>query len=90
MTRQIRGGAAGGGGATGGGADAGGGGAGGGVFIITIVPTGSDPARAVCAGVTFGTGARAACHMYPLGHTLVVTAEAGWAHWRGEPVEEIC
>src|SRR5579859_6039785 len=48
-----------------------------------------DPARAVCASVTFEPGARTAWHTHPLGQTLIVTAGCGRAqHWGG-PIEEI-
>ena len=48
-----------------------------------------DPARAVCASVTFEPGARTAWHTHPLGQTLIVTAGAGRAQrWDG-PVEEL-
>jgi quercetin dioxygenase-like cupin family protein len=48
-----------------------------------------EPARVVCASVTFEPGARTAWHTHPLGQTLVVTAGNGRAQrWSG-PVEEI-
>jgi quercetin dioxygenase-like cupin family protein len=48
-----------------------------------------EPARAVCASVTFEPGARTAWHTHPLGQTLIVTAGAGLAQsWDG-PVEQI-
>ena len=48
-----------------------------------------EPARAVCACVTFEPGARTAWHTHPLGQTLIVTAGCGWAQRWGGPVEEI-
>ena len=48
-----------------------------------------DPARVVCASVTFEPGARTAWHTHPLGQTLVVTAGQGRAQRWGGPVEEI-
>ena len=36
----------------------------------------ADPARVVCASVTFEPGARTAWHTHPLGQTLIVTAGA--------------
>lgn len=48
-----------------------------------------DPARVVCASVTFEPGARTAWHTHPLGQTLIVTAGCGWAQHEGGPVEEI-
>jgi len=54
-----------------------------------------DPARVVCASVTFelatgrvrptgGPGARTAWHTHPLGQTLIVTSGFGWVQrWRG-------
>ena len=48
-----------------------------------------DPARAVCASVTFEPGARTAWHTDPLGQTLIVTAGCGLVQrWSG-PVEQI-
>lgn len=48
-----------------------------------------EPARAVCASVTFEPGARTAWHTHPLGQTLVVTAGCGWVQREGGPIEEI-
>lgn len=48
-----------------------------------------DPARAVCAMVTFEPGARTAWHTHPLGQTLIVTAGAGRAQRWGGPLEEL-
>lgn len=48
-----------------------------------------DPARVVCASVTFEPGARTAWHTHPLGQTLIVTAGCGWVQRDGGPVEEI-
>jgi quercetin dioxygenase-like cupin family protein len=48
-----------------------------------------EPARLLCASVTFEPGARTAWHAHPLGQTLIVTAGCGLAqHWGG-PIEEI-
>jgi len=48
-----------------------------------------DPARAVCASVTFEPGARTAWHTHPLGQILIVTAGCGLVQrWSG-PVEQI-
>ena len=49
----------------------------------------SQPARVVCASVTFEPGARTAWHTHPLGQILIVTAGVGWAQREGGPVEEI-
>jgi len=48
-----------------------------------------DPARVVCASVTFEPGARTAWHTHPLGQTLVVTAGAGRAQSWGGTMHEI-
>lgn len=48
-----------------------------------------EPARAVCASVTFEPGARTAWHTHPLGQTLIVTAGCGLAQRWGGPIEEI-
>ena len=48
-----------------------------------------DPARVVCAHVTFEPGARTAWHTHPLGQMLIVTQGCGWAQQAGGPVEEI-
>jgi len=48
-----------------------------------------DPARAVCASVTFEPGARTAWHTHPLGQTLIVTAGCGLAQRWGGPIEQI-
>lgn len=48
-----------------------------------------DPARVVCASVTFEPGARTAWHTHPLGQTLIVTAGCGRAQRWGGPVEQI-
>ena len=47
-----------------------------------------DPARVVCASVTFEPGARTAWHTHPLGQTLVVIAGYGRAQQWGGPIEE--
>src|SRR4029078_8770826 len=48
-----------------------------------------EPARGAGASVTFEPGARTAWHTHPLGQTLIVTADVGWAQRWGGPVEEI-
>ena len=48
-----------------------------------------EPARARGASVTFEPGARTAWHTHPLGQTLIVTSEIGWAQRDGGPVLEI-
>jgi quercetin dioxygenase-like cupin family protein len=48
-----------------------------------------EPARAVCARVTFQPGARTAWHTHPLGQTLIVTDGIGRAQKMGGPIEEI-
>ena len=48
-----------------------------------------DPARLLCASVTFEPGARTAWHIHPLGQTLIVTAGCGLVQNRGGPIEEI-
>ncbi len=48
-----------------------------------------DPARVVCASVTFEPGARTAWHSHPLGQTLVVTSGCGRIQRWGGPIEEI-
>lgn len=48
-----------------------------------------DPARVICASVTFGLGARTAWHTHPLGQTLIVMSGLGWAQREGGPLEEI-
>ena len=48
-----------------------------------------DPARVVCASVTFERGARTAWHTHPFGQTLIVTAGLGWVRREGGPIEEI-
>jgi quercetin dioxygenase-like cupin family protein len=47
------------------------------------------PARVVCASVTFEPGARTAWHTHPLGQTLIVTAGSGRVQRWGGPMEEI-
>jgi len=51
--------------------------------------TAADPARGLCANVTFEPGARTAWHTHPLGQTLIVTAGVGRAQRWGGPIEEI-
>ncbi len=48
-----------------------------------------DPARVVCALVTFEPGARTAWHTHPLGQTLIVSSGCGRAQCWGGPVHEI-
>src|SRR5262249_57675862 len=48
-----------------------------------------ESARVRCASVTFEPGARTAWHTHPLGQTLIVTSNAGWAQREGGPIEEI-
>src|SRR5262245_65940800 len=48
-----------------------------------------NPARVAGASVTFEPGARTAWHRHPLGQTLVVIADCGWAQRESGPVEEI-
>src|SRR6266849_448308 len=48
-----------------------------------------EPARVLCASVTFEPGARTAWHTHPLGQTLIVTAGSGRVQrWDG-PIKEI-
>lgn len=49
-----------------------------------------DPARVVCASVTFEPGSRTAWHSHPLGQTLIVTSGSGRAQRAGGPIEDIC
>jgi quercetin dioxygenase-like cupin family protein len=48
-----------------------------------------EPARLLCANVTFEPGARTAWHTHPLGQTLIVTFGCGWVQRWGGPIEEI-
>src|SRR5580658_936149 len=48
-----------------------------------------DPALVQGASATFEPGARTACHTYPLGQTLIVTAGCGRAQRWGGPIEKI-
>lgn len=48
-----------------------------------------EPARLLCASVTFEPGARTAWHSHPLGQTLIVTAGCGLVQCWGGPIEEI-
>jgi len=48
-----------------------------------------EPARLLCASVTFEPGARTAWHTHPLGQTLIVTAGCGLVQRWGGPIEEI-
>ena len=48
-----------------------------------------EPARVICAHVTFEPGARTAWHTHPLGQTLIVTSGCGWVQREGGPVEAI-
>jgi quercetin dioxygenase-like cupin family protein len=49
----------------------------------------SDPARVLCASVTFEPGARTAWHTHSLGQTLIVTSGCGLVQRWGGPIEEI-
>ena len=60
-----------------------------GAVRIELLHEAADPARVVCASVTFEPGARTAWHTHPLGQTLVVTAGVGWVQRWGGPVEEV-
>ncbi|GGA59652.1 hypothetical protein GCM10011507_08900 [Edaphobacter acidisoli] len=60
-----------------------------GTVRIDPLASAPDPARVVCASVTFEPGARTAWHTHPLGQTLIVTAGCGWVQREGGPVEEI-
>jgi quercetin dioxygenase-like cupin family protein len=48
-----------------------------------------EPARVLCASVTFEPGARTAWHTHPLGQTLIVTSGVGWTQCWGEKREDI-
>jgi quercetin dioxygenase-like cupin family protein len=48
-----------------------------------------EPARLLCASVTFEPGARTAWHTHPLGQTLIVTAGSGLVQSWGGPIEKI-
>jgi quercetin dioxygenase-like cupin family protein len=48
-----------------------------------------EPARVRGASVTFEPSARTAWHTHPLGQTLIVTFDCGWAQRWGGPIEEI-
>ena len=48
-----------------------------------------EPARVLCASVTFEPSARTAWHTHPLGQTLIVTAGCGLVQRWGSPIEEI-
>ena len=48
-----------------------------------------DPARVVCASVTFELCARTAWHTHPLGQALIVTSGLGWAQREGGKIEEL-
>lgn len=60
-----------------------------GAVRVDMLSSAPDPARVVCASVTFEPGARTAWHTHPLGQTLIVTAGCGWVQREGGPVEEI-
>ena len=60
-----------------------------GTVRIDPLSTAPDPARVVCASVTFEPGARTAWHTHPLGQTLIVTSGCGWVQHEGGDVEEI-
>ena len=49
----------------------------------------SEPARMLCASVTFEPGARTAWHTHPLGQTLIVISGAGRVQRLGGAIEEI-
>jgi quercetin dioxygenase-like cupin family protein len=49
----------------------------------------NDPARVLCASVTFEPGARTAWHSHPLGQTLIVTAGCGLVQSWGGSIEKI-
>ena len=51
--------------------------------------SGSAPARAAGATVTFEPGARTVWHTHPVGQTLIVTFGVGWVQREGGPIEEI-
>jgi quercetin dioxygenase-like cupin family protein len=51
--------------------------------------SGTEPATASGATVTFEPGARTAWHTHPLGQTLIVIAGLGLAQREGGPVEKI-
>jgi quercetin dioxygenase-like cupin family protein len=48
-----------------------------------------EPALVSGASVTFEPGARTAWHTHPLGQTLIVTAGAGWAQLKDQPIQDI-
>jgi quercetin dioxygenase-like cupin family protein len=48
-----------------------------------------EPTRVCCASVQFEPSARTAWHTHPLGQTLIVTSDLGWAQRWGGPIEEI-
>lgn len=48
-----------------------------------------EPARLLCASVTFEPGARTAWHTHPLGQTLIVTSGCGLAQRWGGQIETI-
>jgi quercetin dioxygenase-like cupin family protein len=48
-----------------------------------------DPARVICARVTFEPGARTAWHTHPLGQTLIISAGCGLAQREDGPITEI-
>ena len=56
------------------------------VRVEPLIPA-PNPARVQPATVTFEPGARTAWHTHPLGPTLIVTADLGWAQRVGSPVE---
>lgn len=60
-----------------------------GTVRIDPLSTAPEPARVVCASVTFEPGARTAWHTHPLGQTLIVTSGCGWVQREGSTVEEI-
>lgn len=60
-----------------------------GTVRIDPLASAPEPARVVCASVTFEPGARTAWHTHPLGQTLIVTSGCGWVQHEGAEVEEI-
>jgi quercetin dioxygenase-like cupin family protein len=60
-----------------------------GVVRIDPLHQAVEPARLLCASVTFEPGARTAWHTHPLGQTLIITSGCGLVQRWGGPVEEI-
>src|SRR3954464_12245548 len=59
--------------------------------IVRVDPLFSapNPARVGGASVTFEPGARTTWHTHPLGQTLIVVLDLGWAKREGGPYDEI-